>query len=257
MTQVEEIAALSERERSTVEIPIIGMTCASCVRRVEKALLEVSGVESATANLATERAKIGDDPTGGPGTAGRHIRSTPSSSRWEKIWTARSVLGPLNMEAPTTPELSPKTIEYNRPRTCRGPSGRRDGANRFRLTREASPSPISPHTGSRCPRRHSLRRRKRFPTVTAKPGMRRRPSTATRTTGYGSFGHGIRATTPRESVPQSVGAVRARRPRHKSAVGVEGRVGAQGDVGDTPGGDDKRQETGSRSSPPSEEVARA
>lgn len=46
MTHVEEIAALSERERSTVEIPIIGMTCASCVRRVEKALLEVSGVES-------------------------------------------------------------------------------------------------------------------------------------------------------------------------------------------------------------------
>ena len=69
MTHVEEIAALSERERSTFEIPIIGMTCASCVRRVEKALLEVSGVESATVNLATERAKIGHGPTGGPGTA--------------------------------------------------------------------------------------------------------------------------------------------------------------------------------------------
>ncbi len=40
------------------DIGIGGMTCASCVARVEKALLKVSGVESATVNLATESARI-------------------------------------------------------------------------------------------------------------------------------------------------------------------------------------------------------
>jgi Cu+-exporting ATPase len=41
-----------------VAIDIEGMTCASCVSRVEKALLKVPGVESASVNLATERATI-------------------------------------------------------------------------------------------------------------------------------------------------------------------------------------------------------
>ena len=35
-----------------------GMTCASCVARVEKALLRVPGVAGATVNLATEKATI-------------------------------------------------------------------------------------------------------------------------------------------------------------------------------------------------------
>src|SRR5690606_8707164 len=44
-------------------IDIQGMTCASCVSRVEKALLKVPGVESASVNLATERASVsGGDP---------------------------------------------------------------------------------------------------------------------------------------------------------------------------------------------------
>ncbi len=41
-----------------VQLQIKGMTCASCVSRVEKALLKVSGVLGATVNLATERATI-------------------------------------------------------------------------------------------------------------------------------------------------------------------------------------------------------
>lgn len=44
-------------------IDITGMTCASCVSRVEKALLKVPGVETASVNLATERASVsGGDP---------------------------------------------------------------------------------------------------------------------------------------------------------------------------------------------------
>ena len=43
---------------SAVSLDIAGMTCASCVNRVEKALLKVPGVETAAVNLATERATI-------------------------------------------------------------------------------------------------------------------------------------------------------------------------------------------------------
>lgn len=40
------------------ELEISGMTCASCVARVEKALKKVDGVESASVNFATERATV-------------------------------------------------------------------------------------------------------------------------------------------------------------------------------------------------------
>ena len=45
-------------EAAPIDISIGGMTCASCVARVEKALSKVPGVESATVNLATESARI-------------------------------------------------------------------------------------------------------------------------------------------------------------------------------------------------------
>lgn len=43
---------------SKIELNVMGMTCASCVGRVEKALRSVPGVVEATVNLATERASI-------------------------------------------------------------------------------------------------------------------------------------------------------------------------------------------------------
>ena len=45
-----------------LNLGIGGMTCASCVGRVERALGKVEGVEQAEVNLATERAKISFDP---------------------------------------------------------------------------------------------------------------------------------------------------------------------------------------------------
>ena len=42
----------------SLELAIEGMTCASCVGRVERALLKVPGVRSAAVNLANERARI-------------------------------------------------------------------------------------------------------------------------------------------------------------------------------------------------------
>ncbi len=46
-----------------VSLPITGMTCASCMRRVERSLTKVDGVSDAAVNLATERARISFDPT--------------------------------------------------------------------------------------------------------------------------------------------------------------------------------------------------
>ena len=49
----------------TLDISVGGMTCASCVARVERALAQVPGVVTATVNLATESARVvatqGDD----------------------------------------------------------------------------------------------------------------------------------------------------------------------------------------------------
>ncbi|SFC77327.1 heavy metal translocating P-type ATPase [Massilia yuzhufengensis] len=42
----------------TIELSVEGMTCASCVGRVERALNAVPGVSQATVNLATERATV-------------------------------------------------------------------------------------------------------------------------------------------------------------------------------------------------------
>jgi len=41
-----------------LSLPITGMTCASCVRRVEKAIAAAPGVNGASVNLATERADV-------------------------------------------------------------------------------------------------------------------------------------------------------------------------------------------------------
>lgn len=45
----------------TLTAPVEGMTCASCVRRVEQALVAVDGVERATVNLATNTAQVAFD----------------------------------------------------------------------------------------------------------------------------------------------------------------------------------------------------
>jgi Cu+-exporting ATPase len=45
-------------DRQTIKLSISDMTCASCVRRVEKAIEKVPGVSGATVNLATEKADV-------------------------------------------------------------------------------------------------------------------------------------------------------------------------------------------------------
>ncbi|MCZ7557484.1 MAG: heavy metal translocating P-type ATPase [Bacteroidia bacterium] len=47
---------------ATYTLPVEGMTCASCVVRVEKAIGQLPGVESASVNLATEKVSFSFDP---------------------------------------------------------------------------------------------------------------------------------------------------------------------------------------------------
>lgn len=43
---------------TTFDLPISGMTCASCAGRVERALRKVDGAEQVSVNLATEQARV-------------------------------------------------------------------------------------------------------------------------------------------------------------------------------------------------------
>ena len=51
-------AMLAPLPPKSIELQIGGMTCASCVARVEKALRKIPGVTEATVNLATERVSV-------------------------------------------------------------------------------------------------------------------------------------------------------------------------------------------------------
>ena len=50
--------ALQDRFNETYDFDVGGMTCASCVGRVGRALKRVPGVRDASVNLATERASV-------------------------------------------------------------------------------------------------------------------------------------------------------------------------------------------------------
>ncbi|GAA2340849.1 heavy metal translocating P-type ATPase [Dactylosporangium salmoneum] len=86
-------------------LEIGGMTCASCVGRVEKALRKVDGVEQARVNLATERATITFDPA----------RVTVDA-----LATAVGRAG-YRAVAETPPEEGPRPEEEPRPERDRGP----------------------------------------------------------------------------------------------------------------------------------------
>ncbi|WEX89753.1 heavy metal translocating P-type ATPase [Sinorhizobium garamanticum] len=60
----------------TASIAVEGMTCASCVARVEKAIRAVPGVMSASVNLATERADIRFDAAVSPADIVKAIENT-------------------------------------------------------------------------------------------------------------------------------------------------------------------------------------
>jgi copper chaperone CopZ len=60
-TQAEQRPAIAPQAIEMV-LPIEGMTCASCVNRIERFLRQTDGVVEANVNLATERATVRVDP---------------------------------------------------------------------------------------------------------------------------------------------------------------------------------------------------
>ncbi len=99
----------TETTETTADItfPVTGMTCASCVRRIEKALAKVDGVSSASVNLATEKATVHYDPsvattgamTAAVTKAGYGVRDMPAA-------TSASPALSLPLLAPTGGDLT-------------------------------------------------------------------------------------------------------------------------------------------------------
>ncbi|MGK4004545.1 heavy metal translocating P-type ATPase [Sorangium sp. So ce1036] len=56
-----DTSAAPAAQRAQADLPVQGMTCAACVRRVERALRAVPGVQGATVNLVTRRATVAYD----------------------------------------------------------------------------------------------------------------------------------------------------------------------------------------------------
>ena len=56
-------AAVGRESLKKVELPITGMSCASCVAKIEKGLSKMSGITDAKVNFATEKATVIFDPS--------------------------------------------------------------------------------------------------------------------------------------------------------------------------------------------------
>ena len=80
------VAAVPTPVAGEAVLPIEGMTCASCVNRIERFVRKVDGVTAVNVNLATERASISFDPAavtvddlkGAVRAAGYEVREEPS-----------------------------------------------------------------------------------------------------------------------------------------------------------------------------------
>ncbi len=71
---------------ATIQLAVKGMTCASCAGRVEKSLLKVSGVLSASVNLATEQVSL----TLLPATEDRALKQAVADAGYELILSQAS-----------------------------------------------------------------------------------------------------------------------------------------------------------------------
>ena len=74
----------------TAEIPIEGIVCASCVQKIEKALLKVRGVVKAAVNLATGRARVEFLPSA---TSVAELRRTIESTGYKVLEVPADVAG--------------------------------------------------------------------------------------------------------------------------------------------------------------------
>ncbi len=75
-TTVNALSIAADPDEARCELPVQGMSCASCVGRVERALKATPGVQDAHVNLITGRASVSYDPgTATPETLARAIEA--------------------------------------------------------------------------------------------------------------------------------------------------------------------------------------
>jgi copper chaperone CopZ len=82
---------------SEVELDIQGMTCASCVAHVEKALRSVPGVATCEVNLALERARV---TLSSEASQTRQLVEAVSSAGYRVVTEEQQLLVPGLDEAP-------------------------------------------------------------------------------------------------------------------------------------------------------------
>ncbi len=88
-----------ESASSQVTLALEGMTCASCVMRIEKGLKKVPGVENASVNLATERATVTYNP-----------QETDVDRLVQKVEAVGYRATPLALSAPQTQASASATV---------------------------------------------------------------------------------------------------------------------------------------------------
>ena len=101
----------------TLSLPVVGMTCASCVARVEKSLRAVRGVADAQVNLANERAEVRFDPAAiEPAALAEAVRAAgydvPSEQRELKIggMTCASCVARVEKALAQTPGVTASSV---------------------------------------------------------------------------------------------------------------------------------------------------
>ncbi|MBD0370847.1 MAG: heavy metal translocating P-type ATPase [Pyrinomonadaceae bacterium] len=82
-----ESKGITEKADERVDLPITGMTCAACARRIERKLSKTPGVNQAGVNFATSRASVAYDPKA---TGVRELIETVKSIGYGTSATARA-----------------------------------------------------------------------------------------------------------------------------------------------------------------------
>ncbi len=82
-----ETAVSAQNDAQRCDLPITGMTCAACARRIEKQLNRAEGVRQASVNFATSKATVEYDPTA---TGIRQLMETVEDAGYGTTGTAHA-----------------------------------------------------------------------------------------------------------------------------------------------------------------------
>jgi len=97
-----------------LELPILGMNCAACARRIERALAKAPGVESAAVNYATTSATVQFDPEA---TNPETLRGVVADAGYDAILPVAQV--PDEEAGPSgDPVTQAREAEYREQRSC-------------------------------------------------------------------------------------------------------------------------------------------